>query len=204
MHGLKQTYTAGKSRREHHDHRTIAQVGKAACPSRSIPPAGRGIDRIARAEPSQGKCHRKQQDTAGQCRGAPIEPFDQEVKQWRKEKRAQRRGRLYDANGEPAAIGLVVLGDQQRDDHQSAGAFGQADHDAVGERQLPQILRKGHAEKAGRHEQNPWKNDAARAQVVGPFTKEDAAHSPAEHAKHVRQRGRRARPAEFRLDGPQK
>jgi hypothetical protein len=65
-------------------------------------------------------------------------------------------------------------------------------------------LRKAHAEKTSRHEKNPCKNDRAGTQVVGQFTKEDAAYSPAEHAKHVRHRGGGPRPPEFRLDGPQK
>ena len=39
---------------------------------------------------------------------------------------------------------------------------------------------------------------------VGQFAEEDAANSPTEHAEHVRQRGRGARPAEARLYGPEK
>ena len=111
---------------------------------------------------------------------------------------------MNDANGQPSTIRFIVLGDKQRDDDESGRSLGQADGDAVEERQLPQVLRKAHAEKTSRHEKNPCKNDPARTQVVGQFTKEDAAYSPAEHTKHVRYRGGGPRPAELRLDGSQK
>ena len=52
MYGLKQSYAAGKSRREHHDHRTIAQVGKAASPTCAIPPGSCNIIRVARTQPA--------------------------------------------------------------------------------------------------------------------------------------------------------
>ena len=201
MHGLKQTYAAGKSRGEQQDHRTIAQVRKTACPTCALPPGGRNIIRVARAEPAEGKSHRQQQDTAGQSGGAPIEPLDQEVKQRGKEHRAQRRGRLYDTNSEPSSIGFVVLGDQERDDHESGRSLRQPDQNPVRERQLPQVLRKAHTEKTSGHQKNPGKNDPAGAQIVGQFTKEDTADSPAEHAEHVRHRGNGPRPAEFRLNG---
>ncbi len=204
MDGLKQTDAAGKSRGEHHDHWTIAQVGKAASPTGALAPGRCTIMRVARAQPAEGKCHREEQDTAGQGRGAPIEPLDQEVNQrWRKH-RAQRRGRLDHADGEPTTIGFVVLGDKERNDDESGRPLRQADENPVRERELPQVLRKPHAEKTGRHEEDPWKNDSARAQIVGQFAEEDAAYSPAEHAEHVRHGGGGPRPAEFRLDGSQK
>jgi hypothetical protein len=52
MHGLKQSYAAGKSRREHHDHRTIAQVRKAASPTCAIPRGSCNIIRVPRAQPT--------------------------------------------------------------------------------------------------------------------------------------------------------
>jgi hypothetical protein len=81
MYGLEQTYTARKSRCEQQDHRTITQLRKTFSPTYPIAPGGRGIIRIARTEPTERKCQRQQQDTTGEGGGAPIEPFDQEVKQ---------------------------------------------------------------------------------------------------------------------------
>jgi hypothetical protein len=99
MYGLKQTYAARKSRREQQDYRTIAQVRKTFSPTCPIAPGVRGIIRIARTEPTEGKCQRQQQDTTGEGGGTPIEPFDQEVKQ---------RGKNTGLSGEAVCMTLTA------------------------------------------------------------------------------------------------
>jgi hypothetical protein len=200
MDGLKQGYTTGKSRSEHQEHRAIAEVGKAACPTRTVVPANRNVIRVSRAQPAEGKCNRNEQDTTGQRSGTPVERLDQEIDHWRKEERAKWRGGLNDTNGEPPILCVVMLRYQERDDNESTSSLRQSNHNPVPEGELPQVLRNAHAKEAGRHEENPTKNNRARTEIIGQFTEQHAADAPTEHAEHIRHRNHRPRPAEFGFD----
>src|SRR5207247_8875666 len=139
-----------------------APIGEPASPTRRVTPASQKGTRDARPEPRERQRNRNEQETARQRSGTPVERLDQKIKRRGKEERTQGRGRLNYTNGQPPFLCVVMLRDEERNDHESTSSHRHPDHNPVREGQLPQILRKAHAEETGRHEENSSENDPYR------------------------------------------
>src|SRR5439155_26057731 len=109
MRALKQRYATGKSRSEHPEHRAMAQIGKAASPTRPVTPASQSGIRVARPQPRERQRNRNEQETARQRSGTPVERLDQKIKRRGKQERTQGRGRLNYTDGQPPFLCVVML-----------------------------------------------------------------------------------------------